>query len=126
MYGVTVALALTGLLWWLLNVNRGENGASAAQVWSLRLHGLAAMFGLVFFGSLMSAHIRIAWAVSRNRVLGATLSAVVIALALTGYGLYYLGGENSRLIASWLHLIFGICMPLLLWLHIKRGRRLSA
>ena len=125
-YAVTAALVLTGLLWWALDANRGENGASSAQVWSLRVHGMAAMLGLVFFGSLLSSHIRIAWAVNRNRLLGATLAGLTITLALTGYGLYYLGGEMSRSVASWLHLVFGITMPFVLWLHIVRGRRLRA
>ena len=125
-YVVTAALVLTGVLWWLLDANRGENGAGSAQIWSLRMHGFAAMLGLVFFGSLLSSHIRIAWAINRNRALGATLGGVVITLGLTGYGLYYLGGELSRLIASWLHLAFGIGLPVLLWLHIVRGRRLRS
>ena len=84
------------------------------------------MLGLVFFGSLLSSHIRIAWAVNRNRLLGATLAGLTITLALSGYGLYYLGGEMSRSVASWLHLVFGITMPFVLWLHIVRGRRLRA
>ena len=125
-YAVTAALVLTGLLWWFLDANRGENGAGSAQVWSLRVHGMAAMLGLVFFGSLLSSHIRIAWAVNRNRLLGATLAGLTITLALTGYGLYYLGGEISRSVASWLHLVFGITMPFVMWLHIVRGRRLRA
>lgn len=125
-YGVTAALVLTGLVWRALDLNRGEYGAGLTQVWTLRLHGMAAMVGLVFFGSLLSSHIRIAWAVNRNRVLGATVGGVAITLALTGYGLYYLGGERSRSVASWLHLIFGIGMPFLLWQHIVRGRRLRS
>ena len=125
-YAVVAALVLTGLAWWLLDLNRGENGASSAQVWSLRVHGMAAMLGLVFFGSLLSSHIRIAWAVNRNRLLGATLAGLTITLALSGYGLYYLGGEMSRSVASWLHLVFGITLPFALWLHIVRGRRLRA
>ena len=125
-YGVTAALVLTGLLWWLLDANRGDNGAGATQVWTLRLHGFVAMLGLVFFGSLLSSHIRIAWDVNRNRVLGVTLGGVAITLALTGYGLYYLGGELSRSVASWLHFIFGVSLPVLLWQHIKRGRRLQS
>ena len=125
-YAVVAALVLTGLAWWLLDMNRGENGAGSTQVWSLRVHGMAAMLGLVFFGSLLSSHIRIAWAVNRNRLLGATLAGLTITLALTGYGLYYLGGEMSRSVTSWLHLVFGITLPFVLWLHIVRGRRLRA
>lgn len=125
-YGITVALVLTGLLWWSLDANRGDAGASPTQVWSLRLHGFAAMLGLVFFGSLVSSHIRVAWAVNRNRLLGATLAGLTITLALSGYGLYYLGDEMSRTMASWLHLVFGITLPFMLWLHVVRGRRLRS
>lgn len=125
-YSVTAALVLTGLLWWALDASRGDAGASPTQVWSLRLHGFAAMLGLVFFGSLLSSHIRVAWAVNRNRLLGATLAGLTIVLALSGYGLYYLGGEMSRTMASWLHLVFGSTLPFMLWLHVVRGRRLRS
>ena len=121
-YVATTALVVTGVIWWALDFGRGEAGAGATQVWSLRLHGFAAMLGLVFFGSLLSAHIRIGWALQRNRVMGVTLGSLTVVLALTGYGLYYLGGDTARYVSSTLHLIFGLLMPFTLWLHIRRGR----
>ncbi len=121
-YATFALLVCTGVLWWTLDVDRGENPASAAQVWLLRLHGAAAMFVLICFGALLPAHIRIAWALHRNRVLGGTLFAVVALLTLTGYGLYYSVGDTMRALSSWIHFCVGVAAPALLVLHIYRGR----
>jgi hypothetical protein len=44
-------------------------------------------------------------------------------LTITGYGLYYAGGESLRAWTSWIHLAVGLGMPLLLILHIWLGKR---
>ena len=122
-YGTFAALAISGVLWWALDIDRGENPASTIQVWLLRLHGLAAMLVLVCFGALLTTHIRVAWALHRNRVLGATLFAAILLLTLTGYGLYYSVGETMRSLSSWVHLCVGVAAPALLVLHVYRGRQ---
>ena len=43
-------------------------------------------------------------------------------LTITGYGLYYAGGERLRAWTSWIHLAIGLALPLLL-LHILLGKR---
>ena len=121
-YSTFALLVCTGVFWWTLDIDRGENPASAAQVWLLRLHGLGAMLVLICFGALLPAHVRIAWALHRNRVLGATLVAVILLLALTGYGLYYSVGDTMRSLSSWIHFCAGVATPVLLTLHIYRGR----
>lgn len=121
-YATFALLVITGVLWWALDSGRGENPASATQVWLLRLHGLAAMLVLICFGALLPAHIRIAWALHRNRVLGATLFAVVVLLTLTGYSLYYSVGDTMRSLSSTIHFCVGVAAPALLMLHIYRGR----
>jgi hypothetical protein len=42
---------------------------------------------------------------------------------VTGYGLYYAGGESLRAWTSWIHLAVGLALPLLLILHIWLGKR---
>lgn len=121
-YASFALLFLTGLLWWMLDLQRGENPASAPQVWLLRLHGLAAMLVLICFGALLTNHVRIGWAVQRNRWLGGTMVAVTALLTMTGYGLYYAVGETMRLLTSWIHFCVGAAVPALLTLHIWRGR----
>ena len=44
-------------------------------------------------------------------------------LTITGYGLYYAGGERLRAWTSWIHLAVGLALPLLLILHIWLGKR---
>lgn len=127
-YSVTVLLFLTGAVWALggaLAESAGNHGDffRAARQWSLKLHGAAAMAFLVALGILIPTHLRRGWTARRNRINGAFLVSVVGLLVVTGYGLYYFGGEQSRAVASWVHLIVGFASPLLLALHIWHGRR---
>ena len=50
------------------------------------------------------------------------LSAFAV-LTITGYGLYYAGGERLRAWTSWIHLAVGLALPILLLIHIFLGRR---
>jgi hypothetical protein len=122
-YWTFSVLLLTGLAWWWLDANRGDNPASAPQVALLRLHGLAAMLALMCFGALLTTHVRIAWLLKRNRVLGAMLFAAIVMLVLTGYALYYAVGDGMRAASSWIHIAVGVAASAILVLHIVRGRR---
>ena len=115
-------LFITGICWWVLDLQRGDDLASAPQIWLLRLHGLAAMLVLICFGTLLTNHVRIGWAVQRNRRLGGAMVTVTVLLTATGYVLYYAVGDAMRLSASWTHLCVGIAVLPLLTLHIWRGR----
>src|SRR6516165_12743693 len=44
-------------------------------------------------------------------------------LSVTGYGLYYAGGESLRAWTSWIHLAVGLALRLLLVVHIWLGKR---
>lgn len=121
-YATFTLLLITGVLWWMLDLQRGENPSSAPQTWLLRLHGLLAMLALVCLGSVITAHIRIGWALHRNRLIGATFLATVVILAITGYALYYAVGDTMRALSSWIHFVVGLIAPVLLALHIVRGR----
>ncbi len=66
-----------------------------------------------------------AWLVCQhwNRPSGAGLLGVCLWLTLTGYGLYYVGGESRRLWLSRLHWLPGLLWPVVLCVHIWIGRR---
>lgn len=121
-YATFALLLITGVAWWLLDAQRGENPSSPPQIWLLRLHGLLAMLALLCLGSMLTAHVRIGWALRRNRLLGAAFLATVVVLAITGYALYYSVGELMRSWSSWIHFCVGVAAPALLALHINRGR----
>ena len=59
----------------------------------------------------------------RNRVNGALFLGVFGILTLTGYGLYYAGGETLRAWTGWIHLWLGLVLPLFLAIHILLGKR---
>ena len=93
-----------------------------AKPWVLKVHGAAAMLFLVGLGSLLPTHVVTAWRARRNRVGGAILLGVFVLLGVTGYGLYYAGGEQLRTAVQWTHLIVGLVEPAVLLAHIFSGR----
>ena len=89
----------------------------------MRIHGAAAMAILVLVGMLLAGHVRFAWRARRNRGNGSLFLGCFGILTVTGYGLYYAGGESLRAWTSWIHLAVGLALPLLLVLHIWLGKR---
>ena len=126
-YAATAALAVTGIIWLVLHYFLPVSGEYGPQIhplepWMLRLHGAAAMAGLIIYGSLLPVHIRRAWSIRRNIVLGIGLISVMLLLTVTGYLLYYSGDENTRPVISAAHWILGLVVPVLLAWHIVSGR----
>ena len=67
-YAATAALAVTGIIWLVLHYFLPVSGEYGPQIhplepWMLRLHGAAAMAGLIIYGSLLPVHIRRAWSI---------------------------------------------------------------
>jgi hypothetical protein len=129
-YGATALLVVSGVIWILLHffmVTQGEFGEThhPLENWMLKTHGGAAMAGLIIYGSLLPIHIRRAWAIRRNIFLGIGLVLLMLLLTITGYLLYYAGGEDTRPIISAAHWILGIGAPLLLTWHVVSGKRRS-
>ena len=129
-YGATAALAVSGIIWLVLHYFLAVPGEYGPQIhplepWMLRLHGAAAMAGLIIYGSLLPVHIRRAWSIRRNIVLGIGLVAFMLLLTVTGYLLYYAGDENTRPVISAAHWILGLAVPALLVWHVVSGRTLA-
>ncbi len=60
----------------------------------MKIHGAAAMAILVLVGMLLTGHVRFAWRARRNRGNGSLFLGTFGILTVTGYGLYYAGGES--------------------------------
>jgi hypothetical protein len=130
-YLATAALVLSGAIWLVLHyfmAKQGEFGPTVhpAESWMLRVHGAAAMAALIVYGSLLPIHIRRAWAIKRNLVLGVVVATCMLLLTLTGYLLYYAGSEQLRPIVSIAHWVPGLAAPLMLWWHVVAGRAAKA
>jgi hypothetical protein len=129
LYGSFAVLFITGVAWWVVGTwfsaetefGPQENGL---QPWMLRAHGAAAMIALVVLGSLLPNHVFTGWRMNRNRFTGGGIVALCVALTITGYGLYYAGGEALRSVTSLTHLGLGFAFPVALIWHIRRGRAL--
>lgn len=127
---VTSLLFVSGAAWaWLHYFARsaGEFGevANPAEPWMLKAHGAAAFAMLVMLGTLLPLHVRFGWHARRNRWSGAGMLGFLGLLTITGYGLYYIGGEHLRAWTSWLHLGLGLALPVMLAVHIWRGKKSS-
>lgn len=126
-FRVSYAVFATGVLWLLFHyfvrVN-GEFGETAhpLEVWWLRLHGLAAFGALLVVGSLLPIHVRTSWHQRRNLGFGIGMLGVAVLLIVTGYALYYFGGEELRPVISAVHWIVGLAAALVMVLHIRTGR----
>lgn len=121
-------LWLSGLGWLVAHfglASPGEFGDPhhASEPWWLRLHGAAAMAALVMIGSLLFDHAWRAWQLRKNHRSGLLLASFVIAMVLTGYALYYFGGEQARPWISMTHWLVGLGSGVLLPVHVALGRR---
>lgn len=126
-YGATATLAVSGIVWLVLHYFLAAPGEYGPRIhplepWMLRLHGAAAMAGLVIYGSLLPVHVLRAWTARRNIALGIALVALMLLLTMTGYLLYYAGDENTRPVISAVHWLLGLGAPVLLVWHVVSGR----
>lgn len=120
-------LYATGIAWMALHygVNGGaglEDGWRVAETWLLRLHGAAAMAALVALGSVLAVHVPRAWKLSRNLPSGTTMLATALALAVTGWLLYYASGELARAWSDYAHMAIGAVAPLVVLWHLRFRR----
>src|SRR5262249_26196979 len=95
----------------------------SAKSWAMKTHGAAAMAVLVLIGMLLTGHVRFAWRARRNRGNGLVFLSAFAVVTVTGYGLYYAGGESLRAWTSWIHLAVGLALPLVLILHVWLGKK---
>ncbi|HMJ05834.1 MAG TPA: hypothetical protein VK474_06215 [Chthoniobacterales bacterium] len=126
-YLVSFAVFGTGAVWAFLHFlalpPNDFGSASPAESWVLKAHGAAAMATLLLVGTLLPMHVKFAWRARRNLRSGLTLLGIFGFLILTGYGLYYAGGEELRAWTSQAHLWVGLALPLFLGGHVWWGKR---
>lgn len=133
LYGIAGALLFSGLGWLvshyfvagssLAAAFRFEGTPHLSEPWWLRLHGAAMIGFLVVFGALLPGHLVHGWRRRHNRRSGIFMLSVVVALSLTGYGLYYLGDESTRPWISAAHWVIGLAAAGTLVVHVILGKR---
>ena len=132
LYGVSAVLLVTGSIWLAVHYTVGAGTGELpqpAEIWAIRLHGMAAFGALFALGLLAAAHIPQGWRVtSRHRRVvqrgtGIGLCLFAGLLAVTGYLLYYFAPETIRPTLGWLHAIIGFAMAAVGMVHGSRLRR---
>ena len=130
LYALVAILFASGVAWLLARYalrSPGEYGETIHPLehWSMQLHGALMVPFSVLVGALLFQHMRRAHRAGRNRNSGWSMLVALAWLALSAYGLYYFASESSRPLWSLAHWSIGCALPLLLWLHIRLGRRRS-
>ncbi len=123
-----VLLAASGLAWLFLHFADAADCEPEACLarWipaTLRVHGAMAMASLIVIGGLIQGHVPRAWRAGRNRLAGALLLGGASLLVVSGWGLYYVGGDWLRAATSVLHWVLGAAVVPIFFLHLARGRR---
>ena len=124
LYATLMILAGSGLLWAAFHYFLPWKEAAAIEATAMKVHGGAAMLALLALGSLLQRHVPKGWRVGRKRVTGLAMLASCAVLIVSGYLLYYAGGEALRQISSYVHLGFGVALSALVLVHI--AARLAA
>ena len=127
-YASFALLFATGVVWlvakrWLVSAGEFGETTSPLAPLAMQVHGAVAMVFLVLIGTLLQGHVRQAWNARRSRVTGGGMLAGVALLVASGYGLYYLGGEETRAAVSLVHWAVGLVLPAWLVLHVRASKR---
>lgn len=115
------ALLITGAAWLYAQGRLDDPGWETVPRTLMKVHGGAAMLGLLLLGAL-TAHVKRGWKANRNRLSGVILIAANVFLIVSGYALYYAGDENLRAWFSRWHGWIGLSLGLLLPGHVIVGR----
>jgi hypothetical protein len=126
-YASSALLVITGLAWAFVHyfgdaAGLDSHAALAFNAFMMKLHGGAAMAGLIVIGTLLPHHVPSGWTAKLNRKSGVTTLVVASVLVLSGYLLYYTGDETYRQFASYFHLAAGLAFAAFLIFHIANRR----
>ncbi len=128
LYGSTALVWLSGALWLVdkhfrqVQTDFGLQAPPTQALW-LDIHGAAAMLILGLLGSLLPEHVRLGWKRRDQRPSGGLSLAVLVFLALTGWGLYYVGDQGLRAKVSLAHWAAGLGLPAFIALHVRLAGR---
>jgi len=87
------------------------------------VHLIAAFLVIAVAGSLWTVHMQRGWRMKRNRITGSLLVAILVALGLTGAGIYYFGDETLSKWSSLGHTAAGLIVGLIVWWHMTHGKK---
>jgi hypothetical protein len=123
---VLAALFVTGAAWLAADaLKEGDEAWQAVAANLLMIHGGASMAILLLIGALFPLHVRRGWRSNMNRASGSVMLATNALLIVTAFGLYYSGSGALRAWTGNLHIAVGFGLPVLVFVHVVLGRRMT-
>jgi hypothetical protein len=95
----------------------------AGRVAVAAMHAGVGFLAIAWLGSLWTVHMRINWRRHRQRVSGALLGVMLLVLAVSAVGVYYLGDDTLGTAAALLHLACGLLIAAPFGWHWVAARR---
>lgn len=108
---------------WEMDLDFTLEGATRMKIAAAHLS--AALACVWFAGAMWPVHIRSGLRRKRNRLSGFLMIAMLLALAGSGIGSYYLGDETYQKYNSGLHVLSAALLVLAVSAHWFLGRRIS-
>jgi heme A synthase len=85
-------------------------------------HLIVSLAFVGIMGALWAVHMLRGWRMKRNLLTGILMVGLLVVLALSAVGIYYLGDEVASKWASLIHTGLGVTIGLMVWLHVIIGR----
>lgn len=94
-----------------------------ARIGAAALHAASGFAMMMLVGALWGVHMRSGWRRHRQRGSGLLLGSMLVLLAISAVGIYYLGDDTLGAMAAFIHLGLGLALAGPLGWHWVRGRR---
>jgi len=129
-YVVSGALWVSGLLWLILDQffsHPEQFGRTPHPLESplLLIHGVIAILAMYALGWISARHVVRWWLEDQRRLSGSVFTVVLLILALSGFALFFLTGDQSQRIARIAHELLGVAVTLLAAQHWFFRRRIA-
>lgn len=125
-YVVGGGLWLSGCIWLVLHLffQTPTQFGAEPHVWEpplLLIHGVLGVPALYLLGWISARHALDGWRMARRRLTGGIISSVLVILALSGFGLFFVTGDAVRTTVALLHEILGVAclVPALAHWHTR-------
>ena len=88
------------------------------RLYTVALHVLFSYVMLCLFGAIWRIHILVGMKLRQKLVSGLSLTGIMIALTITGVGVFYLGNDTASVLASVSHLLLGTIILFFFFYHL--------
>jgi heme A synthase len=92
---------------------------------SVATHTTSSYLLFLIIGALSTIHMRAGFIKRKNKISGVLLVLCFFVMMLSGVGLFYLADEELITLASLVHMVLGLLLPLVFIMHFINGKKLK-